>query len=76
MAQGKFPLDNLTYNLVTIIHEKSKALEAYDHYVKDAQQDQEVSRLLQEIRQSDERWVRELSKHLNRCLSKAVEKAA
>jgi len=27
---GHFPMDNLTYNVVTILHEKSKGLEAFD----------------------------------------------
>ncbi len=42
MAQGNFPLDNLTFDLITIIYEKSKGLEAYERYVRDAQGDQQV----------------------------------
>ena len=30
---GSFPLDNLTYDLVTVLYEKSKALEAYDKFL-------------------------------------------
>ena len=34
---GRFPLDNLTYDIITILHEKSKGLEAFDKYARDAQ---------------------------------------
>jgi len=30
---GDFPLDNNTYNVITVIHEKSKGLEAFDQYL-------------------------------------------
>src|SRR3954469_11992924 len=33
---GHFPMDNLTYDVVTILHEKSKGLEAFDRYTQDA----------------------------------------
>src|SRR5437764_23127 len=36
---GNFPLSDLCYDLITVIHEKSKALEAYDKYMRDAQND-------------------------------------
>ena len=52
--QGGFsPMDNLTFDLVTILHEKAKALEAYEQYMKDAQGHQDVLQLLQTIRQQD-----------------------
>jgi len=66
---GNFPLDNLTYDLVTILYEKSKALEAYDKYMRDAQNNQQVSQLLQQIRQQDEQHVRQIQQHLGHLLS-------
>lgn len=65
---GQFPLDDLCYDLITVIHAKSKALEAYDKYLKDAQNDNEVRQLLEQIRQQDRQQVQQLSQHLGRLL--------
>jgi hypothetical protein len=63
-SSGNFPLDNLTYDLITILYEKSKGLEAYDKYQRDAQGNQQASQLLQQIRQQDEQHVRQLQQLL------------
>jgi hypothetical protein len=68
-SSGKFPLDNLTYDLVTILYEKSKGLEAYDKYQRDAQGNQEVSNLLQQMRQQDEQFIQQLQQHLGKLIS-------
>lgn len=65
---GNFPLDNLTYDLITILYEKSKGLEAYDKYQRDAQGNQEISNLLQQIRRQDEQHVQQLQQHLGQLL--------
>ncbi len=67
-SSGNFPLDNLTYDLITIIYEKSKALEAYDKYQRDAQSNQEISNLLQQIRQQDEQHIQQLQQHLSQLM--------
>ncbi len=67
-SSGKFPLGNLTYDLITILYEKSKALEAYDKYQRDAQGNQEISNLLQQIRQQDEQHIQQLQQHLSQLL--------
>ena len=67
-GRGNFPMDNLTYNVVTILHEKSKGLEAFDRYLQDARGD-EVQDLLEEIREQDERAIEELQDHLHRLLN-------
>lgn len=67
-SSSNFPLDNLTYDLVTILYEKSKGLEAYDKYMRDAQGDQQCSQLLQQLRQQDEQAVQQLQQHLSRLL--------
>lgn len=66
-GQG-FPLDNLTYDLVTILYEKSKGLEAMDKYMRDAQGHQEISQLIQRIRQQDEQTIQQLQQHLSQLL--------
>ena len=65
---GNFPLDNLCYDLITVIHQKSKALEAYDKYMRDAQNDNELRQLLEQIRQQDMQQVQQLTQHLGRLL--------
>src|SRR3954463_13585662 len=59
---GDFPLDNNTYNVITVIHEKSKGLEAFDEYLQDA--DEELREILQEIREQDTRAIEQLQEHL------------
>jgi hypothetical protein len=57
---AKFELDNLTYNLITILHEKSKGLEAYSKYMQDAGQDSDVAQIFEEIRDDDRRHIQRL----------------
>ena len=45
---GQMPLDDLSYDLVTLIYEKSKGLEAYEKYMKDAKGDEQVASLIEE----------------------------
>jgi hypothetical protein len=64
-----FAIDNLTYDLITVIHEKSKGLEAFDKYMHDAQGDQQCSNLFQQIRQQDQQFVQQLTDALRQRLS-------
>jgi hypothetical protein len=66
---GNFPLDNLTFDLVTLAYEKSKGLEAFDKYIQDAQGNQQVRDLFERMRQQDEQCVQELSQFLGQMLS-------
>jgi hypothetical protein len=66
---GRFPLDNLTYDIITVLHEKSKGLEAFDKYERDAHGNQQVAQLLQQIRQQDEQWVQQLQQQLGQLLN-------
>ncbi|MCA1628113.1 MAG: PA2169 family four-helix-bundle protein [Acidobacteria bacterium] len=73
-SQGaQMPLDNLSYDILTIVYEKSKGLEAYEKYIKDAQGDPEVSTLLEQIRQQDAQAVEQLQQHLHRLLGSRLE---
>ena len=65
---GNKPLDDLTYDLVTIIYEKSKGLEAYEKYMQDAQGNEGVSTLLEELRSQDSEAVSRLKDELQRTL--------
>jgi len=70
-ASRTYPLDNLTYDLLTIIQEKSQALEAYDKYQHDAGSDETIGQLFQQIRQQDEQAIGQLVQHLARRLSQS-----
>jgi hypothetical protein len=70
-SEQKFGIDNLTYDLVAILHEKAKGLEAYSQYLKDAQGDQKCTQLLQRLQQQDRQAVQELQQHLKELLSGA-----
>jgi len=63
-GRGSFPLDNLTYDIVTVLYEKSKGLEAYDKYLNDAQNDPQVRDLFEQMRQQDEQFVQQLHEQL------------
>src|SRR4051812_33093287 len=46
-------LDDLTYNVITVLHEKSKGLEAYEQYIDDASDNDEVREIFEELRDQD-----------------------
>ena len=75
-GEGRFPIDNLTYDLITVIHEKSQGLEAFDRYLKDAGEDEDCRQFFEEIRQQDEEAVKELTDALRECLESQVEEEA
>ena len=62
--RGKFALDNLTYDVITVLHEKSKGLEAFDKYIQDAQSNPEILEIFERMRQQDQELIRELEGHL------------
>ena len=64
-----YPLNNLTFDLIAIIYEKSKALEAYEKYLLDARGDQSVSDLLDRMRKQDEDFIIEIQQHLGRLIT-------
>jgi hypothetical protein len=62
------PIDNLTYDIVTMLHEKGKALEAYDKYLQDAQGHQQVRELIEQVQQTDIEHVQKLKECLGQLL--------
>jgi hypothetical protein len=75
-SQGEnYPLDNLTFDLIAIIYEKSKAIEAYEKYLVDARGDQTISDLLDRMRKMDEDCVVEIQRHLGRLLTKPTSRS-
>ncbi len=72
-TQAKKPLDDVTYDIVSILHEKSQALAAYDDYIEDAQSDPDLVKLLEEIRRHDEEDIEKLRFELGRVLGKTSQ---
>jgi hypothetical protein len=59
----RFPVDDVTYDLYTLIHEKLKGLEAYDQYLGDADS-QDLTDLLRALRYQDAQAVNQLQQYL------------
>lgn len=62
------PIDDLTYDVVTIIYEKTKGLEAYEKYLEDASDDEELLEVLETSQANDRECVEQLTTHLRRLL--------
>lgn len=60
----QFPLNNAAYDLIVILHEKSKAIEAYEGYLKDVQYDTKLRQTLIEIRLDEQKHIALLKTHL------------
>lgn len=73
MQGSDFPLEDLTYDVITVMQNKSKALEAFDQYIEDAEGDEEVRNLFTEIRDRDYEQIAALQDCLARLLSAEKE---
>lgn len=65
-------ISNLEYDLLTVLHEKSKAVKAYEAYIQDAKAigSQPCVELLQKIEQADAQHVQELRHHVQEVMQK------
>lgn len=64
----RFPLTDLAYDLISILHHKSKALAAYEGYLSDVQADTQLTQMLVEIKHDEQRHLEKLKAHLGRLL--------
>lgn len=64
------PIDDLTYDVITVLQHKAKALQAYDKYINDAdeEEDDELKELFIEMRRQDEDHIQVLKESLARRL--------
>lgn len=65
-----YAVPNIVYDVITLIHEKSKGLEAFDQYMQDAQGQGDIANLLQQLQQQDRDAVNQLTQQLRQLLSK------
>lgn len=62
------PLDDLTYDVITVLQNKAKAIEAYDKYIRDADEDDEAREAFEEMKRADQEHIRILKEVLARRL--------
>ncbi len=67
--QGNSPVNNLTYDLVTALQNKLQAITAYDKFLKDAQGDEQCTKLFQQMQQDDRKHAEMVKQELTRHLS-------
>ncbi|MBY0548275.1 MAG: hypothetical protein K2W95_13350 [Candidatus Obscuribacterales bacterium] len=60
-----FPISNMQFDVINVIAEKSKALQAYDRYVRDCKPCPELLSVFERIKADDRRHVEELKKFLD-----------
>lgn len=65
----RFPLTDPAYDLITILHNKSQAIKAYDEYLRDVSSDTVLRQILVEIKHDDLRHIEKLKAHLGRLLA-------
>jgi hypothetical protein len=65
------PIDDLTSDVITVLHHKAKALAAYDKYMNDAEADgdDELRELFSSMRQQDDQVVLQLKEILSQRLA-------
>lgn len=59
-----YPISNMQYDVINVIAEKSKALGAYDRYIRDCKPNTALQNLFEQIRDDDKRHIEELKKFL------------
>jgi hypothetical protein len=65
-------ISNLEYDLLTVLQNKSEALQAYDKYIQDAQTigSQPCVELFQKLQQADVQQAQEIRQHLQEVMQK------
>lgn len=64
---GYFPISDMQFDVVTLVYEKSKAMQAYDSYIRDAQANPELLKVMEEIRADDRKHIESLKGFLGNC---------
>ena len=65
-------VSDLEYDWVTVLHEKGKAIEAYDKYIEDAKaaDSQPCVEMLESLKQSDTEHMQKIRQHLMEVMQK------
>jgi hypothetical protein len=68
-SKSRGMIDDLTYDVITVLHEKSKGLEALEEYKSDLSGRDDVRQIFDEIRRNDQQAVQKLRDCLRTLLS-------
>jgi hypothetical protein len=60
-----YPLSNMQFDVINMIAEKSKALQAYDLYIRDCKANPELLKVVEDIKADDRRHIESLKRFLN-----------
>ena len=66
------PLDDLTYDVIALLHEKSKGLEVYEQFLEDAEENEEIRAIFEEIYEQDQQAVQRLEGVLRTLISEGA----
>lgn len=66
--QPRFPLSDTAYDVVSIVYQKSKALEAYAKFGKDLKEDDSLKQILFEIECDEKKHIEKLMPELGRLI--------
>ena len=66
-------ISNLEYDLLTVLQNKSQALQAYEKYMEDAQAtgSQPCVELFQKLQETDQQQAQEIRQHLQQVMQKS-----
>ncbi len=70
-GQSGYPVDNITYDLLSVLHTKLEGLEAFKKYMQDAQGDQECLQLFQQLQQQDIQAANQIKQKLQKHLGQS-----
>jgi hypothetical protein len=66
---NRYGIDNLTYDLIAVLHEKAEGMEAFEQYLQDAQGDNEVRQCFEELQNQNRENIQKLQRLLQSRLS-------
>lgn len=70
MQSHEKALSDLVFDMVTVLHSKGEAVNAYEKYMRDAQSEnsQECMKLFEKLKDQDESAIMEVKEHLSQLL--------
>jgi rubrerythrin len=66
------PISNLMYDWLTVLQSKAEGLNAYEKYIRDAEQEgaNECAQTFRRLHEQDAKQVQEIKEHLKKLMSK------
>lgn len=64
---GFYPISDIQFDVVTVVYEKSKALQAYDAYKRDTKANPKLLEIFEQIAADDRKHIEMLKNFLGNC---------